>query len=408
MAMSTYYVHKEPVFGKKRSLFGNEFLFRKHPSSGNGMGWQALSVDEDVVGALSSEGGFESLVGSKPAFISLDVAAVKGHTLAFLPRDSVFQVPEKDALDKEVVLSSVTLKKEGYQIAVDYTPSGRGLLPLHRIADFVRINASSFSADQLSLFKGLRAKLVAASVEDEESFARFRDLGFELFQGPFFVKSCGNGSHSISSSQQVLLRLYNDLRADQDVGVLERTFKNNPKLAYGLLQLMNSAFFRVGPKVASIGHAITLLGYDNLEKWVVLLLFAVDRDAQSQPLVEKALTRSRLMESLALKAGEKALSDSAFITGMLSFMNVFFNMRPDEVTEKLNLVREIQDALTEREGVLGMLLTLAEKADRQEYDGMGEEAEALELSVEDVLRAETNAIMDWRVLENPLNIRLAL
>jgi EAL and modified HD-GYP domain-containing signal transduction protein len=114
------------------------------------------------------------------------------------------------------------------------------------------------------------------------------------------------------------------------------------------------------------------------------------------------------MESLALKAGEKALSDSAFITGMLSFMNVFFNMRPDEVTEKLNLVREIQDALTEREGVLGMLLTLAEKADRQEYDGMGEEAEALELSVEDVLRAETNAIMDWRVLENPLNIRLAL
>ena len=110
------------------------------------------------------------------------------------------------------------------------------------------------------------------------------------------MKSCGNGSQSISSSQQVLLRLYNDLRADQDVGVLERTFKDNPKLAYGLLQLMNSAFFRVGPKVASIGHAITLLGYDNLEKWVVLLLFAVDKDAQSQPLVEKALTRSRLME----------------------------------------------------------------------------------------------------------------
>ena len=64
-------------------------------------------------------------------------------------------------------------------------------------------------------------------------------------------------------------------------------------------------------------------------------------------------------------------------------MNVFFNMRPDEVTEKLNLVQEIQDALTGREGVLGMLLTLAEKADRQEYDGMGEEAEALSLSVED-------------------------
>jgi hypothetical protein len=43
-----------------------------------------------------SEGGFESLVGSKPAFLSLDVADVKGHALAFLPRDSIFQVPERE------------------------------------------------------------------------------------------------------------------------------------------------------------------------------------------------------------------------------------------------------------------------------------------------------------------------
>jgi len=89
-------------------------------------------------------------------------------------------------------------------------------------------------------------------------------------------------------------------------------------------------------------------------------------------------------------------------------MNVFFNMRPDEVTEKLNLVQEIQDALMRREGVLGMLLTLAEKADRQDYEEIDEETEALGISTEDVLRAETNALMDWRVLENPLTLRLAL
>ena len=82
-------------------------------------------------------------------------------------------------------------------------------------------------------------------------------------------------------------------------------------------------------------------------------------------------------------------------------MNVFFNLKPDEVTRKLNLVQEIQDALERREGVLGTLLALAEKTDRQEYDGMDEEMEALKLSVEDVLWAETNAIMDSeRVFEN--------
>jgi EAL and modified HD-GYP domain-containing signal transduction protein len=406
--MSTYYIHKEPVLDKKRSLFGNEFSFRKRASSGNGAKWPALSVDEDVVGAISSEGGFESLIGNKPAFLNLSAAAMKGDMLAFLPRDSVFQVPEREASNKEVLPNIAMLKKRGYRISVDYTPSERGILPLHKIADFVRINSAFFSADQAASFKKLPARLIAASVEDGENFARFRDLGFELFQGPFFMESSGNGSPSISSTQRVLMQLYNDLRANQDVGVIERIFKNEPKLAYGLLQLMNSAFFRVDRKVASIGDAIALLGYENLEKWVVLLLFTVDRDAQSHPLIEKALTRARLMESLALKTGARVLAERAFITGMLSFMNVFFNMKSDEVTEKLSLVQEIEDALTRKEGVLGMLLALAEKADRQEYDSMEEETGALKLSTEDVLWAETNAVMDWRVLENPLKVRLSV
>ena len=403
--MSTYYVHKEPVFDKKRCLFGNEFSFRRHASDG-GLRWPALSVDEHVAGDVSSEGGFERLTGSRRAFLTLDVAAMKGDTLSLLPRNSVFQIPERDALDKEIVLSATLLKRQTYQVAVDYTPSGRGLSPLHRVADFVRMNASSFSLDQVAsavaLFKGLPARLIAGSVEDGESFGKCRDLGFELFQGPFFVTSPGDEAPSISSSQEVLMGLFNDLRADKDVAVIERTFKDNPKLAYGLLQLMNSAFFRASRKVASIGQAITLLGYENVQKWVVLLLFTVEpRGAQSHPLIEKALARSRLMESLAKKTGERALSESAFITGLLSFMNVFFNMRPDEVTEKLNLVREIQNALTRREGVLGMLLSLAEKADRQDYDGMEKDTEALKLSVEDVLWAETNALTDCdKLFEN--------
>jgi c-di-GMP-related signal transduction protein len=154
--------------------------------------------------------------------------------------------------------------------------------------------------------------------------------------------------------------------------------------------------------VASLGQAITLLGYENLQKWVVLLLFTVDHmDAQSHPLIEKALMRARLMEALAKKTGEWTIADSAFITGMLSFMNVFFNVKPDEVTRKLNLIQEVQDALEKRAGVLGTLLCLAEKTDRQEYDGMDEETKSLKLSAEDVLWAETNAIMDSdRVFEN--------
>jgi EAL and modified HD-GYP domain-containing signal transduction protein len=404
--MSAYYVHKEPVLDKKRCLFGNELSFRKTVSEKNGPRWPIQNVNGDVVEVVSSEIGFERLTGNKRIFLNLDTAVLKPEMLALLPRNSVFQIAEKDALDKDVLLKAAVLKRQAYQIAIDYTPSARGLLPLHKIADFVRVDGSPSVADTVAgavaLFKGLPTKLIAGNVEDRDGFSRYRDLGFELFQGPFLMKPSGDEPAAISSSQESLLQLFNDLRANKDVAVIERSFKDNPKLAYGLLQLMNSAFFRAGRKVASLGQAITLLGYENLQKWVVLLLFTVDRrDAQSHPLIEKALMRSRLMESLAKKTGEWTLADPAFITGMLSFMNVFFNLKPGEVTQKLNLVQEIQDALEKRKGVLGTLLMLAEKTDRQEYEGIGEEASTLKLSAEDVLWAETNAIVDSeRVFES--------
>ena len=393
--MSIIYLHKEPVLDRNKCLFGNELSFRKTNASPIGLRWPSLSVDEEVASTISSEGGFQRWTRNNRAFLLLDVSAMKADVLALLPKNSILQVPEKDILDKEVLLKAAMLKKLTYQIAIDYTPSGHGLLPAHGIADFVRISALSVPVGQVAaLLKGLRGKLIVQGVEDGESFAGYRDAGLELFQGPFFMRPSGEGSPSVSSDQQVLLQLFNDLRANKDVDVIERAFKNSPKLAYGLLRLMNSAFFHVGRKINSIGDAITLLGYENLQKWVVLLLFEVDhRDGQSYPLIEKALVRGRLMESLAKKT-ERTLADSAFITGMLSFMNTLFNMEPDEVTQKLNLAQAIQDALTERKGVLGMLLALAEKADRQEYDDMDGDAKALGLSPEDVLWAETNAVMD--------------
>jgi len=404
--MSTYYIHKELVLDRKRCLFANELSFRRGASIHSGPKWPAMIVDEDMVGEVSSGGGFERLTGNKRTFFNLDLAVMKADMIALLPKNSIFQVSEKDALDKEILLKAAMLKKQAYQIAVDYTPSGRGLLPFHKIVDFVRINVLSSSMDAIeptvALFKGLPTRLIAGCVEDGMSFTRYRDLGFELFQGPFFMKPSVGETPSVSSSQEVLLQLFNDLRANEDIAVIEKTFKDSPKLAYGLLQLMNSAFFRAGRKVASIGQAITLLGYENLQKWVVLLLFTVDhRDAQSHPLIEKALMRARLMESLAKKAGAWPIADSAFITGMLSFMNVFFNLKPGEVTRKLSLIQEVQDALESRAGVLGTLLTLAEKTDSQEYDSMDDITGPLKLSAEDVLWAETNAIVDSdRVFEN--------
>lgn len=246
--MNGYYIHKEPVLDTKRALFGNDLSFRKAPPPQGGPKWPALSVDGEVAGAVSSGGGFERLTGNKRVFLDLGADLIQGDVLALLPKNSIFRVSERDALDKEVLLKAAMLKKQGYQITIDYTGANWSLLPLHRVADFVRLDASALSPDEVAptvaLFRQFPLRLIAGNVEDGEGFLRCRELGFDLFQGPFFMTPPAEGAPSISASQAVLVQLFNDLRANKEVDVIEGPFKDNPRLSYGLLRLMNSAFFR--------------------------------------------------------------------------------------------------------------------------------------------------------------------
>ena len=178
--------------------------------------------------------------------------------------------------------------------------------------------------------------LVSTPTED---FNYCSSLGFDLFKGSFYYRPSEITPKSISPSQLLLLELSAYLARDEDMHIVERIFKKNPELTFGLLKLINSAFFRVQQKVTSIRQAIALLGYENLQKWVGLLLFTIDhRDHALNPLVEKVLIRGRIMEMLAERVtGSKTVADSAFITGILSFVNVLFGITLHEIIDKLNL-----------------------------------------------------------------------
>lgn len=398
--MNGYYIHKEPVLDQKAMVQGYEIVFRQAGPSQPGRTWATMPLDREVIDAVSAVGGFEKLTGSKQAFVSVATQALEPDALKLLPGKSVVQVSEKEAADKDVYLRSCGLKKQqAYQIGVDFTLPGVGLLPLHEAADFVRMDILSATPEEIGasvgFFKQRPSKLIASNVRDWGLFALGKKLGFDLFQGPFYIEPSKEVSESISSSQALLIQLSSDLKANKEVPLIEQTFRNSPKLTYGLLKLMNSAFFGARQKVTSIRHAITLLGYENLQKWVILLLFTIDRrDDQSNPLIEKAVVRGRVMELLAKDAGEKAMADSGFITGMLSFISLLFNVSSDEVTQKMNLAQEIQDALLKKEGLLGTLLKVVEKMDRQEYEAMEGDLRPLNLSVENVLAAETDALME--------------
>jgi c-di-GMP-related signal transduction protein len=399
--MRDYFVHKEPVLNRRKAVYGQELCFRKPTTDIGDSEWNDVRIDGEIVETIGPIDGFERLTANRHSFLNVDLAGLEHNIEHGLPRRSVLQLAESEASDKGLVFRSTALKKLGFQLATDYSILAGGPLPSHQVFDIIRLDVSAAPKDGLvrvvSALKNASFKLLATGVTGGTILEECRELDFDLFQGPFFLDLSSAMAEPISHSQAALISLSRDLKQNRDIEIIEQTFKGSPKLTFGLLQLMNSAYMGVRQKVTSIRHAIALLGYAALEKWVVMLLFTVDHgNDQTNPLVEKAVLRGMVMDRLAKQTGQKTVADSAFMTGMLSLFTLLFDVKIEKITEEMNLGEEIKRALLSREGMLGRLLSVTEKMDRREYTSMAAELEGSSITVLDVLEAETQSVFDCR------------
>jgi EAL and modified HD-GYP domain-containing signal transduction protein len=126
--------------------------------------------------------------------------------------------------------------------------------------------------------------------------------------------------------------------------------------------------------VTSLRHALVLLGRRQLRVWLQLLLYTSDRANRSlnSPLLQLAAARGKLMEQLAARqAGTQgALKDLAFMTGILSLMDVLLEMPLTDVLTELNVPVPVEAALLRREGELGALLALTEQLEKDDSAGV--------------------------------------
>jgi EAL and modified HD-GYP domain-containing signal transduction protein len=164
----------------------------------------------------------------------------------------------------------------------------------------------------------------------------------------------------LSPAQNAVFELIRLVQADADLRDLERVFKGEPLLGYLLLTLANSAALRRQTPVASIGHAISLLGYQRLIKWLVLLLAMSTKDKDVAPLVFISVTRGYLLENLLAAASRpRAEQDDAFVIGAFSLLDSITGQPLDDLLRDVNLPAPVSDALIGAGGPYAGLLDVA-------------------------------------------------
>jgi EAL and modified HD-GYP domain-containing signal transduction protein len=144
--------------------------------------------------------------------------------------------------------------------------------------------------------------------------------------------------------------------ADADLDQVVPIVTADPALSFRVLQATNAATNGLYRKVSSVREAVTVLGYERIRQWVVLLM-ASDVAAASPEHLAGTLTRARLCQLIGRHAD--VAGDAAFTVGLLSGVADLLAEPIEDLVPRLPVTPEIAAALVDGSGRLGQVLALA-------------------------------------------------
>lgn len=130
-----------------------------------------------------------------------------------------------------------------------------------------------------------------------------------------------------------------------EIDELAEVIKQEASLVYRLLRYLNSPIFAFRTTVASISHAITLIGERGIRKWISMVSLAAMGDGKPRELVVVPLIRARFCELIAAISHLRARADELFLMGLLSAIDAILDAPMSAVLADIPVPNEIKDAL---------------------------------------------------------------
>lgn len=228
------------------------------------------------------------------------------------------------------------------------------------IADYIAVSEHEFDDHHLkqliSFCKEHKRKVIANSLDRPISFERCKALHLDYYCGDFMFVPDESNDEEIASAKLYLIQLIQLVqRPDCDFDNLVDIIKKDPLLTYQLLKIANSVIYAGYGKITSIPQALQKMGLINIKNWIMLLSM---KNISEKPieLIESALIRAHMAQVLAEK--KDINPNTAYTAGLLSILEGLLNKPMKDIVKKLYLAEALQEALVEKTGALGQILSL--------------------------------------------------
>jgi EAL and modified HD-GYP domain-containing signal transduction protein len=370
MAGLTKFVARQAILDRYQKVIGYELLFRS--GFENSFHDVNLGSASRAVIDKSLLVGVDVLCEGQKAFVNCTGDVLTDQLLTVLPPSTtVAEILEGVEVTEAVMAACRSLKNSGYMIALDDFVPGGPQKPLLDLADIIKLDVQDTPPGKLRPF--LRKQLVqgrwmiAEKVETAECFAEARDAGFTHFQGYFFARPVVLGMPDLPATALNRLRLLQCLAGEQlNYREIEAVIQCDPALCYRLLRYLNSALFSFPCSVSSVRHALSLLGDQEIRRWITLIV-AISA-VQDKPV---ALLRLALLRAKFCGAMGKLLhwrGSDLFLLGLFSLMDTILDIPMSELLCRVRLPEPISETLLGHDTSLNHLMKLVYALESADWD----------------------------------------
>ncbi|SDK71964.1 EAL and modified HD-GYP domain-containing signal transduction protein [Methylophilus rhizosphaerae] len=390
-------IGRQPVVNGKQEIIGYEFFFKNDRHGDHAPFAEDIQTCARILSTTIDEMHESWLLGQQLAFINVDHIMLNSDFLALMPAEkTVLELVRQMEVTPEILARCQALKANKFRLALDNPqryPQLEALLPL---ADYIKLDMREVDMATaqawLKKYQTPACTLIAERVEQNAQFTSLQEIGYQQFQGYFYARPENLNAKVINPSFEGVLHLLNLVSQEADNKTIENGFKRDTTLSYKLLRYINSVGFGLSCEVQSIGHALTILGRNQLYRWLTLLMVTAGNNSTSPALMKTSITRGRLTELLGEPFFDKNNRDNLFVVGVFSLLDVMLKLPMEDVLEKLQLPESIMEALTKREGIFGPFLKLTEACEDANSDQILQLADLLHLNPDKVNQCHMEAL----------------
>lgn len=351
----------EPIIDRKRAVIALRVQLQAAAS-----GSEAVPVS-----SLYHEISHDWPVGSHPILVSAPEAVLDERLMAVPPNVNVWlEVPA--AVTPEPAMRSLLsdLSRKGFPLVLrgrTPVPLPPSLLPVFKLS-IIHVNDDRrLHGIEKQAPSGVKRSIGYAQdgVNSIELMERCFSTGANAVLGwPMEDAMTYSERPSSAPDYVAIMQLIAMAERGDDAPKMESVIRRDPAIAYRLLRYINSVGFGLTVQVQSFRHAIMMLGYQKLKRWLALLLATSSKDANMRPVMLASFRRGLLLEQLVGSHCEDSVRDEIFILGVFSLLDKLMKKPFEELFSTLAVPDSVQETLVHGSGQFAPYLRIVEAIER--------------------------------------------